>query len=111
MASTVTFDTGQDGRGAAGDKLVRRGTLNLGTYATNGVALTKAQLDLPVSINHLDVGSSAGYIAEWDKTNQKVKVYRQKDPAAAGGADIALPEVANAVDLSAVNFRFFAMGN
>lgn len=107
MASTVTFDSGQDGRGAAGDKFVRRGTLNLGTYATNGIALTKAQLELPVNISHLDIGSSAGYVAEWDKTNGKVKVFIDKTPAAA----TALAEVGNAVDLSAINFRFLAMGN
>ena len=34
--------------------------------------------------------------------SSKIKAYQQKDPAAAGGADIALPEVANATDLSAL---------
>lgn len=111
MAAAVTLDSGQAGRAASGDKLIRRGTLNLGAYATGGVAVTKALFDLPVSLDHIDIGASAGYIAEWDKTNGKVKVYDQKDPAAAGGADIALPEVGNAVSLAAVNFRFLAQGN
>lgn len=31
----------------------------------------------------------------------KIKCYQQKDPAAAGGADIALPEFTNTGDLSA----------
>jgi hypothetical protein len=41
----------------------------------------------------------------------KLKIYRQKDPAAAGGADIPLPEVANAVDLSGVTFFGLAIGS
>lgn len=53
---------------------------------------------------------SPGYVTSWDVANQKLKIYRQKDPAAAGGADIALPEVANGVDLSGVTFHFLAIG-
>lgn len=107
MASTVTLDSGQDGRGAAGDKFTRRGSLTLGTYATGGVAVTKAQLDLPVAINDLDLGSSGGYLAEWVKSTGLVKVYVDKTPAAA----TPLGEVANATDLSAISFRFTAQGN
>ena len=50
-------------------------------------------------------------VFSWDKANAKVLAYRQKDPAAAGGADIPLPEVANAVDMSAVTFNWVAYGN
>jgi hypothetical protein len=107
VASTVTLDSGQAGRGASGDKYVRRGVLNLGVYATNGVAVTKAQFDLPVSLDHLDVGSGSGYVFEWDKTNGKIKAFIDKTPAAA----TPLAEVANAVDITAVVVRFFAQGN
>lgn len=54
--------------------------------------------------------ASGGYVTAFDKATQKLKIYRSKDPAAAGGADIPLQEVANAVDLSAVTFEFIALG-
>lgn len=114
MASTVTIDNGQTGRGGQGDVFVRRGTLNLGIYATGGVSVTKQQLELPVEVVDVDVQPSAGIIFETIKGTGgqtfTIKAYRQKDPAAAGGADIALPEVTNAVDLSAVVPRFEAKG-
>lgn len=113
MALTLTIAT--DGRGAAGDKLVRRGTGNLGTsYTTGGMAFTKANLDLPVKVSRLEVDNAGGYVFETvSLTNSGglIKAYRQKDPGAAGGADIPLPEVANAVDLSAVTFNWTASGN
>jgi hypothetical protein len=59
---------------------------------------------------HLDAQPTAGYVFEFIPASQLLKAYRQKDPAAAGGADIALVEVANAVDLSAVVVRFLAIG-
>lgn len=110
MAASVTIDK-PGGRTASGSRFVREGTINLATYATNGVAVTKALFDLPVDLTDLNIRPSAGYMPEFDKTNLKVKVYQQKDPAAAGGADIALPEVGNNTDLSAVNFRFRAEGH
>lgn len=111
MASTVTIDAQPDGRhDGIGGLRGRFGKLNVGVYATGGVAVTASQFEFSASILHLDVGSSAGYVFEFDKTNLKILVYRQKDPAAAGGADIPLPEVANAVDLTAITPRFFALG-
>jgi hypothetical protein len=110
VASTITLDAGQKGRGVAGDKFIRRGSGNLGIYATNGVAVTTGQFELASEISDLDLGIASGIVFEFDKTNMKIKAYRQKDPAAAGGADISLPEVTNAVDLSAVTFRFRAEG-
>lgn len=107
MASAVTSD-GVPHSGA-GDSNMRRGTFNLGTYATGGVAITAAQLGL-TTIEHLDVGTAGGILFEWIKSSGLVKAYRQKDPAAAGGADIALPEVANAVDISANVGRYQAWG-
>ena len=109
MAISITIDK-DDGRYVQGNRYVRKGYGNLGIYATGGVAFTPATFDLS-SISQLDVANAGGYVFEWDKTNQKIKAYRQKDPAAPGGADIPMPEVANAVDLSTVTFRFRVDGN
>src|SRR4051812_4644292 len=54
----------------------------------------------------LQTGAAGGYVTSFDPATQKLKIFRQKDPAAAGGADIALPEVANTTDLSGVTFGF-----
>src|SRR5690348_3339550 len=102
MAVTVVIKNQNSG--------VTVGTINLGTYATGGVAVTGGQLGCPNQLTHLDVGPAGGYVFEWDQANGKVKAYRQKDPAAAGGADITLPEVANAVDISAATPHFEAVG-
>lgn len=110
MSSTITLDTGSDGSKVAGAVKVRYGSGNLGTYASNGVAVTTTQFGFALKISDLDARNAAGIVFEWDKTNSKVKAFRQKDPGAVGGADIALPEVANGVDLSAVTFRFRAEG-
>lgn len=110
MASTVTITAGQEGRSASGDKLIRRGTMTLGTYAANGIAVTKAQLDFPVQISDVRVDPSGGYVPTWDRTNGKVKLFIGKDPGNAGGADIVLQEVGS-VDVSATVFNFTAWGN
>lgn len=110
MAVVTTFDAGEKGRQAAGSTFMRRGTINFGAYITGGMTVNKATFDLPVSLDHLAIYPTAGYVAEWLPVTGFVKVYDQKDPAAAGGADIALPEVGNAVSLAAVNFRFEAKG-
>jgi hypothetical protein len=108
MASTVTIES--NGRSYQFPSKVRRGTMTLGTYATNGVVVAGSQFELYGRLDDLRVDPAGGYVPRWDKTNGKVLVYRQKDPAAAGGADIALPEVANGVDLSSISFRFRAEG-
>lgn len=61
------------------------------------------------AFDFLDV-KAPGYLVVADAATQTVKIYRQKDPANAGGADIAFTEVADGVDLSAVPFTFFAIG-
>lgn len=61
------------------------------------------------AFDFLDV-KAPGYLVTFDPATQTIKIYRQKDPANAGGADIAFTEVANAVDLSAVPFTFFGIG-
>jgi hypothetical protein len=105
----VTFDAQPAGRSTMFPRKIRRGTISLGTYATNGIAVTPKNLEL-IRIDDIDIQPSAGYVFEYLPATGKVKAYRQKDPAAAGGADIPLPEVANAVDISAVTARFRAEG-
>lgn len=104
MASTVVITN----RFVQGNRACRNGTITFGTYATNGVTVTAAQLELSQLLD-LDVRPSGGYVPAWDKTNSKVKLYDQKDPANVGGADIALPEVGS-VDVSATVFQFAAQG-
>lgn len=104
MASTVTITN----RFVQGNRACRNGTVTLGTYASGGVAVTAAQLELSQLLD-LDVRAAGGYVAEWDKTAGKVKLYQQKDPANAGGADIPGPEVGS-VDVSATVFKFKCEG-
>lgn len=126
MAAVATLDSGQDGRAAQGDCLVRRGTLNLGTYATGGIAVTKSTFDFPVSLSHLDISQSGGYTCEWIKSTGLVKVYyggahahthtentagayAQNATTAANTASVG-DEVANSTNLASINFRFLAHG-
>src|SRR4051794_20695638 len=54
------------------------------------------------SFDVLIAGSKNGYVFSWDAANQKLLAYVSKDPAAAGGADIALQQVADTTNLSSV---------
>lgn len=107
MASTMTLSG--DWMVSLGNRRLTQGTGNLGTYATGGIAVTATQVGLG-AIDDLVVMPAGGYVFEYDKTNGKVLAYDQKDPAAAGGADIALPQVATATSLSSITFRFHAFG-
>lgn len=82
------------------------GTATLGTYATGGVAFDISGNE---RLSRCFV-QGGGYVYEWVPSSQLLKVFRQKDPANAGGADIPLPEVANGVDLSGVTVGFIAIG-
>jgi hypothetical protein len=92
-----------------GNIKVAVGELSPGVYATNGVAIAIAAPEKFEKIQQLFV-QLPGYTCSWDRSNQKLKVFRQKDPGNAGGADIALPEVGDTVDLAAVSGSFIATG-
>ena len=68
-----------------------------GNYATGGDSFDFATIQQggaqPIWV---DIRGKAGYSYEYDFTNKKIIVRQQKDPAAAGGADIPLPELAAA---------------
>ena len=71
------------------------------SYPTGGYAVTPSTFGLR-KITHIDPGgiTTGGYGVSWDKTNSKLKLFRTKDPAAAGGADIVMQEVANATNVA-----------
>lgn len=81
--------------------------IDLAAYETGGVAIdvsTNKAFSRIVGLN------GAGYVGFFDPATQLLKVYRQKDPGNAGGADIALVEVANAVDLTGIKLYGLATG-
>jgi hypothetical protein len=83
------------------------GTVLGPNYTTGGNLFDVA---LVTRFDYVDV-QLPGYVCVWVPSTQLVKVYRQKDPANAGGADIALPEVGNAVDLTGVSGVWFGIGS
>lgn len=78
MAITITFDTPQATKGQffSGSEKVRRGTFNLGTYVTNGVAVAASDFKLK-ELRHLVLENSHvnGEIYAWDRANGKIKAY------------------------------------
>jgi hypothetical protein len=108
-ALAVTFDT-TGGRTTAFPNKIRRGTLALGTYATNGVAVTGTNFELYNTLSDLRVDPASGYTFEYVKSTGKVKAYWQRDSAGTTYDKVALTEVDNATDLSSVTSRFRAEG-
>lgn len=94
------------------------------SYPTGGESVTAAQFGLQ-SIDMVVLSGSGGYIAEYDYTNNKIKVltpaaphshtentaaaYVQNATTAENVAEAA-SEVANATDLSAVTVRAMVVG-
>lgn len=74
MASTVTL--AGDWLESVGNKRATSGTINLGIYATNGVAVSAAQVGLGV-IDRLDIQPTGGYVFEYIPSTGKVKAYRR----------------------------------
>jgi hypothetical protein len=110
IASAGVADADQIKFSTAGQtKLVVKKVTFDSSYPTGGEPLTASDLGLSTVLAAWP-GPSAGYVFEYDITNAKLKAYRQKDPAAAGGADIALPEVGNTTDLSAVSCYMLVLG-
>lgn len=105
MAATITI---QD-RSVAGNKYVRTGIGNLGTYAAGGVAVTKTDFDLPVSLDYLTLGpaqdATTAYVLSYDKTNGKIQAFMQSD----SDNNLPLAEV-GATDISLLIFRWRAEG-
>lgn len=64
----------------------------------------------PVFVGISPEGATAeGYVWAYDYANRKIIAFENKNPAAAGGADIALPEVTATNDLSSVDLRLMVI--
>lgn len=98
MAITVTIDSAKGRSGFLGGEKIRRGTLQLGVYATNGIAVAASDFKLK-TLRSLYIGHNTGTVYEWDKANGKIKAYSG-----------ALAEVANTTDISARTPQFVALG-
>lgn len=72
MASTITLSG--DWMISLGNRRETSGTGNLGTYATNGIAVTPAQLGLG-TIYSFVIDPAGGYIFEYVASTGKVKAY------------------------------------
>lgn len=68
------------------------------SYPTGGESVPRSLLGL-LKFDDVRIGPKAGYLFEWDDTNQKVKVYQGDNDNA---ADAPLIEVADTTDLSAL---------
>jgi hypothetical protein len=83
------------------------------SYATGGEALTAADLGLkqPLFVQAIQktVGTTIR-VFQYDLANSKILAFQQTDPAAVGGADVPLKEVASTTDLSAITVRVRALG-
>lgn len=105
MASTVVPDNApHPGKSSPEAYFFRFGTLNLGAYATGGIAVTPAQFGL-LTLVHLDLGATGGYVFEYNKTTGKILAYWT-----GAGLSAVLAEVTNATNLTAITPRFMAYG-
>lgn len=89
-----------------GNKRATFGTLTFSTsYATNGETFTVAGFGLS-TLDMLDLceGTGAGRVPEWDRANNKIKLFQQS--AATG----ALTEVVNTNNVSGVSIDYIAYG-
>jgi len=102
MASTITL-TG-DWLSNAGNRRNSKGTGNLGTYATGGIAVTAAQFGLGV-LESLIINPAGGYVFTYAPSTGKVLAYWTGATTTA-----VLAEVTTSTNLAAVTFSFLAEG-
>lgn len=86
--------------------VTRFGTGNLGTYATNGVAVTPQNIGLGV-ISYLRIEPVSGYIFNYDQSTQKIIARRETNDGTGGSI---LAEVPNGFNLSSITFSWTASG-
>ena len=110
MAISITTTS----RTVMGNKRVRWGTGNLGTYAATGVAVTAANLGFARRIDHLNLNPVAaanagttGVTLKWDRANGKIQAFHADVDVAGTAQDLAEK---NAVDISAMIFTWEAIG-
>ena len=86
--------------------------LALNDYVTGGIAVSAAS----VSLNELygavvigQDGTAVGYVPVWDAVNNKILLFQNVNPAAAGGADVVLNQVGNGAS-TAITLRLLVFG-
>lgn len=119
MAKTLVATVNERIPKGVGGRAEYYGILTFGSeYQTGGLPLTFPTIaegariagPEPKKLLTLRANNLGGYVMQYDREEGKLKVFRQKDPAAAGGADIPLPEVAEGTNLSALVVTFEAVG-
>jgi hypothetical protein len=102
MSSTITL-TG-DWLISMGNRMMTRGTGNLGSYSTNGVAVTAAQLGLG-QVTDLIIDPAAGYVFQYLPSTGKIKAFWT-----GAGLSAVLAEVTDSTSLSGITFTWRAIG-
>jgi hypothetical protein len=103
VAATFTLDKPRGGSAVARViTSIRRGTGNLGVYATGGVAVGPKDVFLKRRLGHLKLSPSSdgSTLFFWDRANGKIKAF-----TAVG------TEVTNSTDITSKVFRFHAEGD
>jgi hypothetical protein len=100
MAVTATIDS--DGRFVRGNRVIRQGSINLGTYAAGGVAVTPGNVELNV-LQNLSLEPAAGYVYSWNRSTGKVQAFSR-------AARARLSRRWAPIDLSTFPARFSAEG-
>ena len=119
MADTTTTVTVTD-KWHDGKRQFMIGTIAVGagplTYPANGVPLDLRAAGFRGTQKpyFMVVDGIAGYIFVYDRVNGTLRAFQGKDPAAAGGADLPLQEIATGAaipaGLSGDTIRFLAIG-
>lgn len=107
MASSLTLSG--DWLISLGNRNQTSGTGNLGTYATNGIAVSAAQCGLG-TVESVVIDPAGGYVFEYVASTGKVKAYWSAAVAATPAAAAALAEVDTATNLAGVTFNWRAIG-
>jgi len=103
MAISVTFPSAGAGKAFEGDGLkVKPVMVNLGTYATNGIAIAASdcKMEILVDLFFCSVYTTNIKALRYDKANGKIIAYSDQDAT----------EVSNSTDLSAQPFMALAVG-
>lgn len=110
MAVVIRVDS--EGATLHGEKMIR-GSLAVGTYATDGAALNLANYFKSTTYPSVLITSGSGYALEHNQgtaASGKIKAYFSEVNQNGANDSYALVEVTNATDLSAVNIPFVAFG-
>lgn len=80
------------------------------TLTAANVGMKKITEAIPHGAFRKTADNTDAILVSYDYTNSVLCAYDQKDPAATGGADIALPIVASTTDLSGYSGRITFLG-